>query len=80
MVVAQAKKHSFPNHPFRLVAFFTLVMRCGASLHRDVGASGYPPIVAQTIVRQLVSKVQHINLIGALTHIALPDSECALVV
>jgi hypothetical protein len=26
-------------------------------------------MVAQTIVKQLVSKVQHINLIGALTHI-----------
>jgi hypothetical protein len=27
-------------------------------------------MVAQTIVRQLVSKVQHIDLIGALPHIA----------
>ena len=27
-------------------------------------------MVAQTIVRQLVSKVQHINLIGALPHVA----------
>ncbi len=31
----QAKKHLFPNHLLQLVAFFTVVVRFGASLHRD---------------------------------------------
>ena len=68
MVVAQAKNHHFPNHPFRLVAFFTGVMRCGASLHRDFVQAdildGGPDDRQATRLRR-----EHINLIGALAHI-----------
>jgi hypothetical protein len=69
IAVTQAKKHLFPNHPLQLVAFFTVVVHFGASLHRDfVQANildGGPDDRQTTGLRR-----EHINLIGALTHIA----------
>ncbi len=34
-----ANNYLIQYHPFRLVAFFGVVVRVGASLHRDAGAS-----------------------------------------
>ena len=68
IAVAQAKKHLFPNQPLRLAAFFTIVMRFGVSLHRDFVQAdildGGPDNRQATALRR-----EHINLIGALTHI-----------
>jgi hypothetical protein len=69
IAVTQAKKHLFPNHLSQLVAFFTVVVRFGASLHRDfvqadILDSGPDDRQATGLRRE------HINLISALTHIA----------
>jgi len=69
IAVTQAKKHLFPNHLLQLVAFFTVVVRFGASLHRDFVQAdildGGPDDRQTTGLGG-----EHINLIGALTHIA----------
>lgn len=59
---ALAHKHLSLLHPLRLVALLVAVSRTGGLLHHDAGASGYPPMVAQTIVRQLDTAREHINL------------------
>ena len=68
IAVTQAKKHLFPNHPLQLVAFFTVVVRLGASLHRDFVQANIldgGPDNGQTAGLHR----EHVNLIGALPHI-----------
>ena len=67
--MTRAKKHLFPNHPLRLVAFFTLIRRLGASLDRDFVQAdilhGGPDDGEATGLRR-----EHVDLIRALPHIA----------
>jgi hypothetical protein len=69
MAGAQAKKHLVPKHPLRLLAFFTIMMRFGASLHRDFVQAdildGGPDDGEATGLRR-----EHVDLIRPLPHIA----------
>src|SRR5207244_7957986 len=64
-----AKNHPFPNHPLRLVAFFLTVISARASFHRDFVQADIldrcPNDGEATGLRR-----EHINLIGALSHVA----------
>ncbi len=69
MADVTAKKHLFPNHPFRLVAFFTAVISSRASFHRDFVQTdvldGGPDNRQATGLRG-----EYVYLIGTLPHIA----------
>jgi hypothetical protein len=69
IAVTHAKKHLFPNHPLQLVAFFTVVVHFGASLHRDFVQANI--LDGGPDDRQAIGlRREDVNLIRALAHIA----------